>query len=50
VFELNRADVDRKLSVRGGFSAFPARRLGVRGDLFVASWHLGARIGLGYRF
>jgi hypothetical protein len=37
-------------SFRGGIAGFPVRRLGFRADLYMAGWHLGARIGVGYRF
>ena len=50
VFELNQSDVGRITSFRGGVAAFPIPRLGLRGDVYMAGWHLGARIGGGYRF
>lgn len=50
VFELDQSDVSGKVSFKGGFAAFLTQNLGLRGDVFVAGWHLGARIGLGYRF
>ena len=50
VFELNQSDVGRITSFRGGVAAFPIPRLGLRGDVYMAGWHLGARIGIGYRF
>ncbi len=42
--------VKSKISFRVGFARFFTRRLGLRGDAFIAGWHLGARIGIGYRF
>ncbi len=50
VFELHQSETVRRVSFRGGFAAFPMRRLGLRADVFVAGWHVGARIGVGYRF
>jgi len=50
VFELNQSDVGRITSFRGGVAAFPIPRLGLRGDVYMAGWHLGARIRIGYRF
>ena len=50
IIETYTSDVKRVTSFRGGVVAFPTRRLGVRGDLYMAGWHLGARIGVGYRF
>ena len=51
VFELMQSEAGRPpVSVQGGFAAFPWRRLGLRGDLFMSGWHLGARIGVAYRF
>jgi hypothetical protein len=50
VFELRQSETGRMVSFRGGFAAFPTRRIGLRGDVLVAGWHLGARIGVGYRF
>ena len=51
VFELTQSEAGRPpVSVQGGFAAFPLRRLGLRGDVFMAGWHLGARIGVAYRF
>ena len=39
-----------KISFRAGFARFFTRHLGLRGDAFIAGWHLGARVGVGYRF
>jgi hypothetical protein len=50
VVETHTSDLRRIMSFRGGVVAFPTRHLGVRGELYMASWHLGARIGVGYRF
>jgi hypothetical protein len=50
VVETHTSDVGGLTSFRGGFVAFPTRHLGVRGELYMAGWHLGARIGVGYRF
>lgn len=50
VFETRQSTTSAAVSVRSGFAVFPLRRLGIRGDVFVADWHLGARIGIGYRF
>ena len=50
VFELRQSETGRTVSFRGGFASFPTRRLGLRGDVLIAGWHLGARIGVGYRF
>ncbi len=50
IFELEQSDVSGKLSFRGGFATFVTQNLGLRGDAFIAGWHLGARIGVGYRF
>jgi hypothetical protein len=50
VLESYTSRTRRITSFRGGVVAFPTRRLGVRGDLYIAGWHLGARIGVGYRF
>jgi hypothetical protein len=50
VFELHQSETGRSVSFRSGFAAFPMRRLGLRGDVLVASWHLAARMGVGYRF
>jgi hypothetical protein len=51
VFELKQAEAGGPpISFQGGFAAFPLRRLGFRGDVFMAGWHLGARIGVAYRF
>lgn len=44
------SSLERRISFRGGVAAFPLRRFGVRADFYTASWHLGARIGIGYRF
>ncbi len=41
---------NKTVSFRGGIVGFPVRRLGVRADLYMAGWHLGTRIGVGYRF
>jgi hypothetical protein len=48
--ETHTSDLRRVTSFRGGVVAFPTRHLGVRGELYMAGWHLGARIGVGYRF
>ena len=50
VVENHISTLDGLTSFRGGVVAFPTRRLGVRGELYMAGWHLGARIGVGYRF
>jgi hypothetical protein len=51
VFEVRQSESGGlPLSALGGFAAFPWRRLGLRGDVFMAGWHLGARIGVAYRF
>jgi hypothetical protein len=48
--ESDMSDRNRLTSFRGGVVAFPTRKLGLRGELYMAGWHLGARIGVGYRF
>jgi hypothetical protein len=51
VFELEHADTRKVLfAPRVGFSVFPKRHLGLRADLYIANWHMGARIGVGVRF
>jgi hypothetical protein len=50
VFEIARSRVERLGFAQVGFAAFPTRRLGMRVDFYVAEWHLGTRIGIGYRF
>jgi hypothetical protein len=50
VFDLNQSDVSRVPSMRTGFTAFLTENVGLRGDVFVAGWHAGARFGVGYRF
>ena len=51
VFELKQSEAGGPpVSFQAGFAAFPLRRLGLRGDVFMAGWHLGARIGVAYRF
>jgi hypothetical protein len=48
--EDHTSEVNRVTSFRGGVVAFPTRKLGLRAELYTAGWHLGARIGVGYRF
>lgn len=51
VFELEQSEAGGpQISFQGGFATFPRRRLGFRGDVFMAGWHLGARLGVAYRF
>src|SRR5262245_6074824 len=51
VFESETADTRRVLfAPRIGFSLFPKQHLGFRADLYMANWHMGARIGVGIRF
>jgi hypothetical protein len=50
VFELDQSDVSRMLSMRTGFAAFVTEKIGLRGDVLVAGWHVGARVSVGYRF
>ena len=50
VVETHTSDLSGIMSFRGGVVAFPTRQLGLRGELYIAGWHLGARIGVGYRF
>ena len=50
VFEIERSGTRLSFASRIGFVAFPAEDFGVRVDLYTASWHLGARIGVVYRF
>jgi hypothetical protein len=50
LFELNQSEVSRLLSMRTGFAAIMTKNLGLRGDVFIAGWHVGARIGIGYQF
>ncbi len=50
VFETARSSVEKLGFAQVGFAAFPTQRLGVRLDFYVADWHLGTRIGIGYRF
>jgi hypothetical protein len=48
--EEHTSELKRVTSFRGGVVAFPTRKLGMRAELYTAGWHLGARIGVGYRF
>lgn len=50
VFELDRSRTETVVSLRGGFAVFPTERFGFRADLYIADWHIGWRIGFGYRF
>jgi hypothetical protein len=50
VFELKQSEVNRLLSMRTGFTAFVTENVGLRGDVYIAGWHVGARFGVGYRF
>ena len=49
VFELIQSDTGRTLSGTAGFAAFPTRRVGVRAEIFIASWHLGTALSIAYR-
>jgi hypothetical protein len=50
VFERSQSRTSVTLSVNAGVIAFPAASLGVRGDVFLANYSVGIRMGLGYRF
>jgi hypothetical protein len=50
VFEVDGESTSRKTSFRGGVVVVPIPRMGVRGDVYMTGWHLGARIGVGFRF
>jgi hypothetical protein len=50
VVEVQTSSIGRLTSFRGGVVTFPTRKLGVRGELYMSGWHLGARVGVGYRF
>ena len=50
LFEATFRDFRRTIHVRVGLVGAATRRLPVRVEFFIANWHLGFRIGLGYRF
>ena len=50
VFELDQSDVTRMLSMRTGLAALVTKNVGLRGDVYIAGWHVGARLGVGVRF
>ncbi|MEP7305274.1 MAG: hypothetical protein ABJA98_07155 [Acidobacteriota bacterium] len=50
IVETRTSNRGRIMSFRGGVVLFPTRRFGVRGEAYLAGWHRGARIGIGYRF
>ena len=50
VVETHTSGRESLTSFRSGVVAFPTRNLGLRGELYTAGWHLGARIGVAYRF
>ena len=50
MFERTRSKTNPAPSFRAGIVGFPTKRLGIRGDVYVAGYSRGARIGIGYRF
>ena len=51
VFEIDRSGARPVVfAPRAGFVVYPLQRLGLRADIYAASWHLGVRIGAVYRF
>jgi hypothetical protein len=50
VFDLHQSDAGRRLSAAAGFAGFPTPGIGVRAEVFIASWHLGTRLSVAYRF
>lgn len=51
VYELTQSESrGSKPFCKLGVSIFPLPRVGVRADIYGVGWHLGARLGVGYRF
>jgi hypothetical protein len=51
VYELTQSEArGLKPFCKLGVSVFPLPRVGVRADIYGVGWHLGARLGVGYRF
>jgi hypothetical protein len=50
MFERTRSKTNPAPSFRAGIVGFLTNRLGIRGDVYVAGYSRGARVGIGYRF